>query len=117
MPLFNTRLADEETPTPARQTIAVGRISDIPVGRCATFALADGRELGLYNVAGEFYATDNSCPHRGAPLAEGKLCGHLIECALHGWQFDVRDGKCLLASERIETYLVTVEEGLIKVEV
>jgi nitrite reductase/ring-hydroxylating ferredoxin subunit len=95
----------------------VGPVETLPVGRCATIELPDGDELALYNVAGEFYATANFCPHKGAPLAEGSLCGHIIECAWHGWQFDVRSGEGLTARDRLETYSVVIEDGVIKVEV
>jgi nitrite reductase/ring-hydroxylating ferredoxin subunit len=94
-----------------RQTIVVGRIEDLRPGVCVSFELPDGNELAVYNVGGEFYATDNSCPHRGAPLSA--LCGHIIECSLHGWQFDVRSGECLTVPDRIRTYEVTVEDQFV----
>jgi nitrite reductase/ring-hydroxylating ferredoxin subunit len=94
-----------------------GRVEDLQPGRCTTVALADGNELAVYNVDGEFFATENSCPHHGAPLAEGRLCGHVIECDWHGWQFDVRDGRCLTVSAPIDTYRVSVDDGLITIEV
>jgi nitrite reductase/ring-hydroxylating ferredoxin subunit len=68
--------------------------------------LPDGNEVAVYNVGGEFYATDNFCPHRGARLTEGVLCGYIVECGLHGWQFDVRTGECLTVPEKIKTYRV-----------
>ena len=117
MATFNTKSDDSAQLTVERQTIVAGRVEDLPCGRSATVALADGNELALYNIDGEFYATENSCPHRGAPLADGHLCGHVIECDWHGWQFDVRDGRCLTVSESIATYRVFIEDGLIKVEV
>ncbi len=97
------------------QTFVVGRIEDLRPGDCVSFALPDGNELAVYNVGGEFYATENSCPHRGAPLTEGALCGHIVECGLHGWQFDVRSGECLTVPDRIKTYSVLVEDDLIKI--
>jgi 3-phenylpropionate/trans-cinnamate dioxygenase ferredoxin component len=112
---------DNSVPSePARglkQTILAGRVEDLPPGRCGPVDLPNGHELALYNVEGEFYATENSCPHHGAPLAEGKFCGHVIECGFHGWQFDVRDGRGITVRASIETYRVVVSEGMIKVEV
>jgi nitrite reductase/ring-hydroxylating ferredoxin subunit len=90
--------------------------TDLLPGACTSIELPDGNELAVYNVDGEFYATENFCPHKGARLTDGKLCGHLIECGLHGWQFDVRSGECLTVRERIRTYRVTVEDQLIKVQ-
>ena len=96
-----------------RQNFVVGRIEDLRPGGCVSFALPDGNELAVYNVDGEYYAIENSCPHRGAPLSEGALCGHIVECGLHGWQFDVRSGECLTVPDRIKTYRVTIEDQLV----
>ena len=97
--------------------VIVGRIDDLPTGACASFELPSGSELAVYNVDGEFYATENFCPHKGAPLSEGVLCGHVVECGWHGWQFDVRNGECLTVRETIKTYEIKVEDGVLKVEV
>ena len=50
------------------------------------------RKALLCNVAGEFFAVAERCSHAAFSLAEGRLDGPLIECPLHGAQFDVRDG-------------------------
>jgi 3-phenylpropionate/trans-cinnamate dioxygenase ferredoxin subunit len=99
---------------PAR-AVDAGRAEDLPNGSSKTIELPEGRELALYNVHGEFYATENFCPHKGAPLANGILCEHVIECGWHGWQFDVRTGECLTVPDKLKTYDVVIEEGLIKV--
>ena len=100
-----------------RQTFVVGRIEDIRPNGFISYELPDGTELAVYNVDGEFYATENSCPHRGARLTEGVLCGHIVECGLHGWQFDVRTGECLTVPDRIKTYSIEVEDDLVKISV
>ena len=76
--------------------------------------LPDGNELVVYGVDGEFYATENFCSSRG-PLAEGMLCGHIIECAWHGWEFDVQTGE--IVTEKIKTNKVRIEQGLLKTAV
>ena len=102
-------------PPDARRAVDAGRVEDLPDGNCKTIELPAGRELALFNINGEFYATENFCPHKGAPLTEGTLCEHVIECDWHGWQFDVRTGECLTVPEKLLTYEVVVEHGLIKV--
>lgn len=97
------------------RTIVAGRLEDLPVGSRKTVELTNEREIALYNIDGEFYAIENSCPHKGAPLSEGILCDRVIECDWHGWQFDLRSGECLTVSERIATYKVVIEDGLISV--
>jgi nitrite reductase/ring-hydroxylating ferredoxin subunit len=98
-----------------KQTFIVGRIDDFPPSACISYELPDGSELAIYNVNGEFYAIENSCPHKGARLSEGTICEHIVECGLHGWQFDVRSGECLTVPDRIKTYEVIVEDNLVKV--
>jgi nitrite reductase/ring-hydroxylating ferredoxin subunit len=117
MQSFDTKSGNGGKPTRSCSTITVGRVEDISPGRCVTVELSDGNELALYNVDGEFHATNNFCPHKGAPLAEGTLCGHTIECDWHGWQFDVRTGQCLTTNEQVEVYRVVIEDGWIKIEV
>jgi nitrite reductase/ring-hydroxylating ferredoxin subunit len=98
--------------------VKVGPEGAVPPGRGATVQLKSGAEVALFNVGGEYYAAENSCPHKGFPLADSRLYGHLVECDLHGWQFDVRSGECLTKKScPIETYKVTVEDGWIYVEI
>ena len=116
MQSFDTNTDDARQPPAPNHTFVVGGIDDLRPGACVRFELPGGDELAVYNVNGEYYATENFCPHRGALLSEGVLCGHVIECGLHGWQFDVRSGECLTVRETIRTYRVKVEDGLVKVE-
>ncbi|MGH9944750.1 MAG: Rieske (2Fe-2S) protein [Pyrinomonadaceae bacterium] len=98
------------------EKVTVGRVEDVPPGRGATVELNGGKELALYHVAGHFYAVENFCPHRGAPLADGSLCGPTVECGWHGWRFDIRTGQCLnRAHNDIESYEVVIEDGWIKI--
>jgi nitrite reductase/ring-hydroxylating ferredoxin subunit len=115
MQSIDTHNTDVEQRANGEETIDAGRVEDLPEGSCKTIELPAGRELALFNVNGEFYATENFCPHQGAALSQGILCDHVIECELHGWQFDVRTGECLTVRETIGTYRVQVEEGKIKI--
>jgi len=116
MQSFDTEKDDTAPSAGPSQSFVVGGIADLRPGACVKFELPGGDELAVCNVDGEYYAIDNFCPHRGAPLSDGTICGHIIECGLHGWQFDVRNGECLTVRERIRTYRVKVEEDLVKIE-
>jgi nitrite reductase (NADH) small subunit len=112
---------EPESRTRAARTgelVSVGRADQLPAGRSATVTLANGAELALFNVEGELFAIQNSCPHRGSPLAEGNICGHAVECDWHGWRFDLRTGACLThTSDAVETYEVIIEDGWIKIRI
>ena len=44
------------------------------------------------------YVMQRYCPHRKADLSEfGVIEGEHVVCTLHGWKFQLRDGKCLNA--------------------
>jgi NAD(P)H-dependent nitrite reductase small subunit len=118
MQSFNSKYANPRRPAREGRLVTVGRVEDVPEGRGATVELEGGKELALYHVGGEFYAIENFCPHRGAPLADGQLAGHTVTCDWHGWRFDLRTGSCLgRAAECLETYEVVVEDGWIKIRV
>jgi len=102
--------------------VEVARTDDLPPGRIKLIEVA-GRQLALVNSEGSFYAVDNECPHRGGFLAEGEINPEwndwAIECPLHGSVFDVRTGEVLNppATERVRTYAVEVEDGVVRVSV
>jgi nitrite reductase/ring-hydroxylating ferredoxin subunit len=78
----------------------------------------DGRRILLLRVAGEIHAFDNACPHEGNPLVDGDVLGDQLECAYHGWRFDLRTGACLYgddAARRFET-AVRGDEILIRID-
>ena len=69
------------------------------------------QEIAIYNLGGEFYATDDICTHAYASLADGYIEGDQIECPLHGGCFDIKTGKALTAplTQDIKTYEVKID--------
>lgn len=93
------------------QHIAVpaGKLPEL--GQRVLFEFAD-KSLALFNVDGQLYAIDDSCPHQGASLCGGKLEGRVIQCAAHGLRFNLSSGYLLNSSAlQIATYPVEVLEG------
>jgi nitrite reductase/ring-hydroxylating ferredoxin subunit len=74
--------------------VKVGMLQDLAPGSAKAVEIA-GKAIALYNVDGALFATDNTCPHRGGPLGEGELDAGVITCPWHGFQYDVKSGKCL----------------------
>jgi naphthalene 1,2-dioxygenase ferredoxin component len=54
-----------------------------------------GKDIALYAIDGEIYATDNLCTHAFAMLTDGWLDGDVIECPLHAGRFEIKTGKGL----------------------
>ncbi|MGO4303308.1 non-heme iron oxygenase ferredoxin subunit [Cupriavidus sp. RAF12] len=92
-------------------------VDNVPADDVAAFAV-QGRDIALYSVDGEIYATDNICTHGHARLCDGFLDGHEIECPLHQGKFDVRNGAALCAplTESIRSYPVRIEGGKVFVD-
>lgn len=89
------------------------RVTDVPPGSC--FLVGDAV---VFNVAGQFFATQARCTHRQGPLNEGKLEGSTITCPWHGATFNVTTGEVLRGPARspLKTYRVTVEGDVLQVE-
>ena len=51
-----------------------------------------GREIALYDLDGDLFATDNVCTHAYAKLSDGWLDRGEIECPLHAGRFNVKTG-------------------------
>lgn len=86
--------------------------ADVPQDDVVAMAVA-GRDIALYSVEGQIYATDNVCTHGHARLCDGFLEGHEIECPLHQGKFDVRTGQptCAPVTEALRSYPVKIEAG------
>jgi nitrite reductase/ring-hydroxylating ferredoxin subunit len=100
-------------PAPTTQTAAsflkVARQGEITPGQIKAVTV-NGVQIAVCNVEGVYYAVDDTCPHRGASLAEGDLIGKEITCPLHGAIFDVTNGEVLEgpAGENLACYRVRV---------
>jgi 3-phenylpropionate/trans-cinnamate dioxygenase ferredoxin component len=53
----------------------------------------EGKDILLTNIQNNYYAIDNTCPHMGGSLYDGKLENSQIVCPKHGSIFDVTTGK------------------------
>jgi nitrite reductase/ring-hydroxylating ferredoxin subunit/uncharacterized membrane protein len=58
-------------------------------------AIAQDTPVLLLRHGDGIHAIHNRCSHRGCMLSDGDAEGHVVTCACHGSQFDVRDGSVL----------------------
>ena len=70
----------------------IAQTTDIPDGEGRSFEF-EGKTIAVFNVGGQFHATEGVCPHRGGPLGEGYLENNGVTCPWHGWRFDVTTGQ------------------------
>jgi nitrite reductase/ring-hydroxylating ferredoxin subunit len=108
---------------------AVGSLSDLlPGSRLIAQVPAFGKtmEIGVFNVGGRLVAYRNVCPHAGAPVCVGKVCGttlpgevgqytlaregEILRCPWHGWEFDLLTGEHLV-DEKMKLRAYDVQTG------
>ena len=74
--------------------------------------LSTGEQVCLVRLQNEVYGISEECPHGEFGMSDGAVVDdYVIECGMHGTQFDLRDGSVIEspASEPIQSYLVKVE--------
>jgi 3-phenylpropionate/trans-cinnamate dioxygenase ferredoxin subunit len=95
-------------------------VDELPPG-AKRVVMWEDLEIGVVNCGGQVLAIEDRCSHDDGDLMEGDVDEETctVECPRHGSEFDLRTGKPLNlpAYVPIETYPVTVEDGVIKVEV
>ena len=98
------------------QYIAVAKTSEIPENSAIRAEIA-GLPIAIYNLNGEFFATDDTCTHAHASLSEGQISGDEVVCPLHFATFDIRTGQCTggPAFEDLRSYPVRVTGDTIEV--
>ncbi len=98
--------------------VKVAKTGDVALGS-AKMVEVSGKKIAIFNVDGKYYAIDNTCTHRGGPLAEGALEGKEVTCPWHGAVFDVTTGEVLgpPAPKPVSRYEVRVSGKDIEVEV
>lgn len=112
---------------PPRRRQVVGSAAELTPGQ-RKIVCCGGREIGLFNVNGEFFGLQNRCPHQGGPLCRGRLRPlvvadgvyhvayereqEIVKCPWHQWEFDVKTGTAICDPRlRVKTYRVAEENG------
>jgi len=91
----------------------VMKCDDLEIGKSAIIDVGD-KEIALFNYKGHFYAIDNTCPHRGSPLGEGRIEEGVLICPNHEWRFELKSGWCPQNPElSTEVYPIKVHDGKI----
>lgn len=103
------------------QRMKVATAGEVREGAGSVVRVGD-TAVALFRVEGRCYAIANACPHRGGPLGEGELEGHVVTCPWHGWTWDVRSGAnvrqprlknvaCFAVSEENGEVFITIPRG------
>jgi len=99
------------------QWIPVAALSDLAEGEALAVDVA-GEAVCLYNLEGTVYATQDTCTHAEASLAQGYIDGDCIECPLHQALFHIPTGEARTAPAgvNLRVFPVRVTAGTIEVD-
>ena len=73
--------------------------------------VVEGKEILVGKLAAKYYALDERCTHRGAPVSEGSLEGGVVTSPWHYVQFDLatREVRGPPPAEPLKSYELRVE--------
>lgn len=109
------------------------RVEEIEDNTWKVFNVPENYELLVGQRHGRYFAVDNACPHKGAPLSKGDFEGDNIRCHRHFYEYNLFTGKlekmpswkrestwheqspAWMASGDLKTYPVVVEDGYLNV--
>lgn len=100
-----------DTAAPHARTLNLGSVDKVPQGQGFCFIVA-GREIAVFRQRdGKLFATQNRCPHKQGPLAEGIIGSGKVLCPLHSHKFDLRSGEGPDPKECLKVYSVREDKG------
>jgi nitrite reductase (NADH) small subunit len=106
-------MAETLTTTPV---INLGRIAAIPLGQGRCYVVG-AEEVAVFRQRdGRIFATQNRCPHRQGPLAEGLLGGNRVICPMHAHHFNLETGGGSEPAECMQVYSVQEVNGELLLE-
>jgi nitrite reductase (NADH) small subunit len=101
----------DEDATPGEEPFArLFALAEFPPGSAKMVPVGDF-DIAVFNVDGEIFAIDDVCPHFAGSLAEGTVVEETVACPLHGWCFNLRDGKMNGIRRSVDTFDVRIDDG------
>jgi len=95
---------------------AVARLDEIVDGR-GVVRRVNGLDIAVMREGDTVYALDNTCPHRGGQLGDGRVDGGKVICPLHSWDFDLRTGiSPFNPADSVRTFPARVHDGVVEVD-
>ncbi len=99
--------------------LRITRVENIPLREGRAVRIDGGEEIAIFNLGEKFVAVNNTCPHRGGPLADGIVSGDSVICPLHAWKVCLSSGDVTRPEAQaacVETYPVKVADGILLVD-
>ena len=103
---------------------SVCNISQLAPGTMKTFLVDKITIVVARTLGGSLHCLYGRCPHQGGELGLGRLAGttlpgnpgeykygrhsEIVRCPWHGFEFDIRNGRCLADPERLRVKIFDI---------
>jgi len=74
-------------------------------------------DIALFNIKGDIFALCNVCPHQHSALIyKGFIEDNCVICPVHGWKFNLKDGKMNNGGNGLNSYPIKIIDGYIYIK-
>ena len=93
------------------------RFDELKEGEGRRFIVIE-TEVAVFKINNVIYALSNICPHQHTALIyDGFIEDEFVVCPMHGWKFNLKNGKQPTGQNGLEIFPVIIKEGNIFVKV
>ena len=86
------------------------RREELPTQGAKNFVV-DGRDVAVFNMAGEFVAHSGVCKHNGFKLEHCQVKGDTVTCPRHLWVYRISDGQGIKPTyTRLDNYRLELRD-------
>lgn len=86
-------------------------------GQAEAISMPNGRTVAVFYWDGNYFATDNQCPHMGFPLVRGSVKNGVLTCDWHGRAFDLESGGCFHSQcDDLDVFPTKIENDFVWVQ-
>lgn len=92
--------------------LEVGNLQDIPQLGSRLVETPQGNIALFRSSDDQVFAIADRCPHKGGPLSQGIVHGHVVTCPLHSWKIDLSTGVAVAPDVGcVNRYTIRLGEG------
>lgn len=77
---------------------------------------ARGLAIAVFNLDGQFFALEDTCPRDEGSLSQGDLFGDLVQCPVEACKYELATGNCITFDACVQAFEVKVEGGDVKIK-
>ena len=77
---------------------------------------ARGQAIAVFNLDGQLYALEDTCPRDEGSLSQGDLFGDMVQCPVEACKYELATGQCITFDAHVQTFEVKLEGPEVKIK-